>query len=131
MQILIKKKGVNNTHGDLKLEMEGKVINQSESVKVLGVVLSQDEKYSEYLVTGEKSMLKYLNKRHITQVTLQIRRLQDSKGPSRRIKSVQDRLLHFTMGHHHQGQPGQDSESPEQGGQDCVWEKRLQSCLPL
>ena len=63
-QILIKKKGVNNTHGDLKLEMEGKVINQSESVKVLGIVISQDEKYNEYLVTGEKSMLKWLNKRH-------------------------------------------------------------------
>ena len=63
MQILVKKKGVNNTHGDLKLEMDGKVVNQSESVKVQGIIISQDKKYNMYLVTGEKSMLKYLDKR--------------------------------------------------------------------
>ena len=62
-QILIKKKGVNNTHKDLSLTMNGKEIKQSESVKVLGIVISQDEKYEEYLITGEKSMLKFLNKR--------------------------------------------------------------------
>ena len=62
-QILIKKKGVNNTHKDLNLTMNGTVVNQSESVKVLGIVIGQDEKYEEYLVTGEKSMLKFLNKR--------------------------------------------------------------------
>ena len=63
MQILVKKKGVNNTHGDLKLEMDGKVVNQSESVKVQGIIISQDKKYSVYLVTGEKSMFKYLDRR--------------------------------------------------------------------
>ena len=63
-QILVKKKGINNTHGALNLVMEdGSMINQSESVKVLGIVISQDEKYQEYLVTGEKSMLKFLNTR--------------------------------------------------------------------
>ena len=62
-QILIKKKGINNTHKELNLTMNEKVINQSESVKVLGIVISQDEKYEEYLITGEKSMLNFLNKR--------------------------------------------------------------------
>ena len=62
-QLLIKKKGINNTHGELTLTMKGKKINQSESVKVLGIVIGQDEKYEEYLVKGEKSMLNFINKR--------------------------------------------------------------------
>ena len=62
-QLLIKKKGINNTHKELSLTMKGKKINQSESVKVLGIVIGQDEKYEEYLVKGEKSMLKFINKR--------------------------------------------------------------------
>ena len=62
-QILIKKKGLNNTHSELVLNMNGKTVTQSESVKVLGIIIGQDEKYEEYLVTGEKSMLRFLNKR--------------------------------------------------------------------
>ena len=63
-QLLIKKKGINNTHGALNIVMEdGSIVNQSENVKVLGIVIGQDEKYQEYLITGEKSMLKFLNTR--------------------------------------------------------------------
>ena len=42
--------------------MDKKVVNKSESVKVLGIVIRQDKEYSVYLVTREKNMLKYLNK---------------------------------------------------------------------
>ena len=63
-QLIVKTKGVNNMHGYLNLEMGGKVIEQEETVKVLGVVLGQDEKYKEYLVNGKNSMMKFLTTRH-------------------------------------------------------------------
>ena len=37
---------------------------QEETVKVLGVVLEQDEKYKEYLVNGKNSVMKFLTTRH-------------------------------------------------------------------
>ena len=68
-QLLIKKKGINDTHSELSLTMKGKKINQSESVKVLEIVIGQYEKYEEYLVKGEKSMLKFMNK-HLNMLKL-------------------------------------------------------------
>ena len=63
-QLIVKLKGVNNNHGYLNLKMGDKVIEQESTVKVLGVIISQNEKYKEYLVTSEKSMIKFLNTRH-------------------------------------------------------------------
>ena len=44
--------------------MGDQIIEQSETVKVLGVVIGRDEKYKEYLVDGKNSMMKFLNTRH-------------------------------------------------------------------
>ena len=62
-QILVKTKGINNTHGDLKLEMKTGTIEQTDIVKILGVYLSKDELFKEYLVNSDKSMMKYLTSR--------------------------------------------------------------------
>ena len=62
--MIVKVKGVNNTHGYLNLQMGDKVIEQEDTVKVLGVVLGQDEKYKEYLVNGKNSVMKFLTTRH-------------------------------------------------------------------
>ena len=43
--------------------MGDKVIEQETTVKVLGVLISQDEKYKEYLVNSKNSMMKFLNTR--------------------------------------------------------------------
>ena len=63
-QLIVKVKGVNNTHGYLNLQMGDKVIEQEDTVKVLGVILGQDEKYKEYLVNGKNSVMKFLTTRH-------------------------------------------------------------------
>ena len=63
-QLIVKLKGVNNNHGYLNLKMGDKVIEQESTVKVLGIIISQNEKYKEYLVNSEKSMMKFLNTRH-------------------------------------------------------------------
>ena len=63
-QLIVKLKGVNNNHGYLNLKMGDKIIEQEPTVKVLGVLIGQDEKYKEYLVNSEKSMMKFLNTRH-------------------------------------------------------------------
>ena len=62
-QLIVKSKGVNNMHGYLNLEMGGQIIEQEESVKVLGVIIGKDEKYKEYLVNGKNSMMKILTTR--------------------------------------------------------------------
>ena len=62
--LIVKTRGVNNNHHYLNLHMEGSTIEQSETIKVLGVVISRDEKYKEYLVDGKNSMMKFLNTRH-------------------------------------------------------------------
>ena len=62
--LIVKTRGVNNNHNYLNLEMGDKVIEQSETVKVLGVVIGRDEKYKEYLVDGKNSMTRFLNTRH-------------------------------------------------------------------
>ena len=59
-QLLIKQKGINNKHAGLKLEMASGTIEQSDVVKVLGVYLSKDELYKEYLITSDNSMMKLL-----------------------------------------------------------------------
>ena len=63
-QLIVKLKGTNNTHGYLNLKMGDKIIEQENTVKVLGVLIGQDEKYKEYLVNAKNSMLKFLNTRH-------------------------------------------------------------------
>ena len=62
--LIVKTRTVNNTHGYLNMKLGDKVIEQDDTTKVLGVVLGRDEKYKEYLFTGEKSMLKFLTTRH-------------------------------------------------------------------
>ena len=62
-QLLIKCRGTNNTHKDLSLEMTTGTIEQSEVVKVLGVYLSKDEQFKEYLITSENSMMRFLTTR--------------------------------------------------------------------
>ena len=62
-QLIIKCKGLNNNHGNLDLDMGDRIIKQEETVKVLGIIVGQDEKYKEYLIDGANSMLKFLNKR--------------------------------------------------------------------
>ena len=62
-QLLIKCRGTNNTHKDLTLEMTTGTIKQSEVVKVLGVYLSKDEQFKEYLITSENSMMRFLTTR--------------------------------------------------------------------
>ena len=44
--------------------MGDKIIEQESTVKVLGVIISQNERYKEYLVNSKKSMMKFLNTRH-------------------------------------------------------------------
>ena len=44
--------------------MGDKMIEQEETLKVLGVLIVQDERYKEYLVNGKNSMMKFLNTRH-------------------------------------------------------------------
>ena len=61
--LIVKTRGVNNNHSYLDLEMGDQIIEQSETVKVLGVVIGRDEKYKEYLVDGKNSMMKFLNTR--------------------------------------------------------------------
>ena len=51
-RLLVKTKGKNNTHSELTLEMAIGTVKQSEVVKVLGVYLSRDEQFKEYLVNG-------------------------------------------------------------------------------
>ena len=62
-QLIIKNKGVNNLHGHLDLEMGDRIIKQEETVKVLGIVVGQDERYKEYLINGAKSVLRFLTTR--------------------------------------------------------------------
>ena len=62
-QLLIKHKGRNNMHKELTLEMASGTIEQSDVVKVLGVYLSRDELYKEYLITSDNSMMKFLETR--------------------------------------------------------------------
>ena len=62
-QLIIKCKGLNNNHSHLDLDMGDRIIKQEETVKVLGIIVGQDEKYKEYLIDGANSMLKFLNKR--------------------------------------------------------------------
>ena len=59
----MKTKGINNTHGELKLEMKTGTIEQTDVVKILGVYLSKDELFKEYLVNSDNSMMKYLTSR--------------------------------------------------------------------
>ena len=66
-QILVKTKGINNTHGELKLEMKTGTIEQTDVVKILGVYLSKDELFKEYLVNSDNSMMKYLTSRKFCQ----------------------------------------------------------------
>ena len=61
--LIIKNKGRNNNHKLLDLEMGDRIIKQEETVKVLGIIVGQDEKYKEYLINGAKSMLKFLHTR--------------------------------------------------------------------
>lgn len=107
--------------------MDKKVVNKSESVKVLGIVIRQDKEYSVYLVTREKNKCQKVSKH--AQTSVKIQGFQDKVGPSRGAHPVQNWLLHLSLGHHDQGKPRQDPEGPEQGCQDSVWEEGLQSCL--
>ena len=58
-----KLKSTINTHGYLNLEMGEKMIEQESTgtVKVLGVLIGQDERYKDYLVNRKNSMMKFLN----------------------------------------------------------------------
>ena len=62
--LIVKTRGTNNTHNYLNLKMGDKVIEQQDTVKILGVIIGKDEKYREYLVNGKKSVLKFLTTRH-------------------------------------------------------------------
>ena len=62
-QLIIKNKGVNNLHSLLDLEMGDRIIKQEETVKVLGIIVGQDERYKEYLINGAKSVLRFLTTR--------------------------------------------------------------------
>ena len=62
--LIVKTRGVNNTHSSLNLKMGDKVIEQQDTVKILGVVIGRDERYREYLVNGKKSVLQFLTTRH-------------------------------------------------------------------
>ena len=62
-QLLIKTCGQKNMHSDLELEMETGTIKQSDVVKVLGVYLSKDELFKEYLVNSNNSMMRFLETR--------------------------------------------------------------------
>ena len=42
--LIVKTRGVNNSHSYLNLQMGDKIVEQSETVKVLGVVIGRDEK---------------------------------------------------------------------------------------
>ena len=61
--LIIKNKGRNNNHKLLDLKMGDRIIKQEETVKVLGIIVGQDEKFKEYLINGAKSMLKFLHTR--------------------------------------------------------------------
>ena len=61
--MIIKTKGTNNLHGQLDMEMGGKIITQDDTVKVLGIIIGKDEKYREYVLNSEKSMLRFLTTR--------------------------------------------------------------------
>ena len=63
-KLIVKLKGVNNNHHYLNVQMGDKIIEQEETIKVLGIVIGKDEKYKEYLVDGKNSMTKFLNSRH-------------------------------------------------------------------
>merc|ERR1711911_208999 len=54
---------MDSNHRHLDLEMGDRIIQQEETVKVLGIIVGQDEKFKEYLINGAKSMLKFLNTR--------------------------------------------------------------------
>ncbi len=62
-QLLVKTKGKNNTHSELSLEMESGTVKQSEVVKVLGIYLSRDELFKEYLINSDNSMMRFLETR--------------------------------------------------------------------
>ena len=62
-QFLVQRKGYNNTHKDLHIKMGDVIIKQSVGIKILGVTLSQDQNFKEYIMTGEKSMLYFLGQR--------------------------------------------------------------------
>ena len=62
-QLLIKSKGQKNIQKDLVLEMETGNIKQLEVVKVLGVYISRDELFKEYLVNSNNSMMRFLETR--------------------------------------------------------------------
>ena len=61
--MLIKSKGQKNIHKDLILQMETGNIKQLEVVKVLGVYISRDELFKEYLVNSNNSMMRFLETR--------------------------------------------------------------------
>ena len=61
--LIIKTKGTNNLHKLLDMEMGDKIISQEETVKVLGIIISKDERYREYVLNSEKSMLRFLTTR--------------------------------------------------------------------
>ena len=59
--LIIKNKGRNNNQGLLNLKMGDRIIKQEETVKVLGIIVGQDEKFKEYSTNRAKSMLKFLH----------------------------------------------------------------------
>ena len=61
--LLIKTKGTNNTHGGLTIEMDSGEIQQSDVIKVLGIYLSRDEQFKEYLINSDNCMMQFLETR--------------------------------------------------------------------
>ena len=61
--LIIKTKGKNNLHSNLNIEMGGRIIEQEDTVKVLGIIVGKDERYREYVLNSEKSMMKFLTTR--------------------------------------------------------------------
>ena len=52
-----------NMHKNMKINFGGSEIEQVEFTKFLGIIISANLKWNEYIVQNEQSMLKFLNKR--------------------------------------------------------------------
>ena len=61
--LMIMTSKLKNMYRDLKIEYEGKEIEQVDFTKFLGIVISSNLKWNEYILINEHSMLKFLNKR--------------------------------------------------------------------